>query len=60
MLYEGARFHKPRYDQYGDRLGDLAELVRQGLQISVDRYDETLRYMTHVGRSSQSYSNARP
>ena len=45
MLYEGARFHKPRYDQYGDRLTDLAELVRQGLQISVDRYDETLRYI---------------
>src|SRR5215472_3268139 len=45
MLYEGARFHKPRYDQYGDRLEDLAELVRQGLQISPDRYDETLRYI---------------
>jgi Asp-tRNA(Asn)/Glu-tRNA(Gln) amidotransferase A subunit family amidase len=45
MRYEGARFHKPRYDQFGDRLGDLAELVRQGLQISVDRYDENLRYI---------------
>jgi Asp-tRNA(Asn)/Glu-tRNA(Gln) amidotransferase A subunit family amidase len=45
VRYEGARFHKPRYDQFGDRLGDLAELVRQGLQISVDRYDETLRYI---------------
>jgi Asp-tRNA(Asn)/Glu-tRNA(Gln) amidotransferase A subunit family amidase len=33
MRHEGARFHKPRYDQFGDRLGDLAELVRQGLQI---------------------------
>jgi Asp-tRNA(Asn)/Glu-tRNA(Gln) amidotransferase A subunit family amidase len=45
MLYEGARFHKQRYDQYGNRLGDLADLVRQGLQISVERYDETLRYI---------------
>jgi Asp-tRNA(Asn)/Glu-tRNA(Gln) amidotransferase A subunit family amidase len=45
MLYEGARFHKQRYDQYGDRLADLADLVRQGLQISVERYDETLRYI---------------
>jgi Asp-tRNA(Asn)/Glu-tRNA(Gln) amidotransferase A subunit family amidase len=45
MLYEGARFHKRRYDQYGNQLADLADLVRQGLQISVDRYDETLRYI---------------
>jgi Asp-tRNA(Asn)/Glu-tRNA(Gln) amidotransferase A subunit family amidase len=45
MLYEGARFHQQRYHQYGDRLADLADLVRQGLQISVDRYDEALRYI---------------
>jgi Asp-tRNA(Asn)/Glu-tRNA(Gln) amidotransferase A subunit family amidase len=45
MLYEGARFHKQRYDQYGNRLADLADLVRQGLQIPVDRYDETLQYI---------------
>jgi len=45
MLYEGARFHKQRYDEYGDRLADLADLVRQGLQISMNRYDETLRYI---------------
>jgi Asp-tRNA(Asn)/Glu-tRNA(Gln) amidotransferase A subunit family amidase len=45
MLYEGARFHEQRYDQYGNQLADLADLVRQGLQISVDRYDETLQYI---------------
>ncbi len=45
MLYEGARFHQQRYEQYGNRLGDLADLVRQGLQISVDRYEETQRYI---------------
>ena len=45
MLYEGARFHKQRYEEYGDRLGDLADLVRQGLQIPVERYDETLRFI---------------
>ncbi len=43
MRYEGARFHKQRYDEFGSRLGDLADLVRQGLEISVDRYDEALR-----------------
>jgi Asp-tRNA(Asn)/Glu-tRNA(Gln) amidotransferase A subunit family amidase len=45
MLYEGARFHKQCYDRYGNQLGDLADLVRQGLQIPVDRYDETLQYI---------------
>jgi len=45
MLYEGARFHKQRYEQYGDRLGHLADLVRQGLLISAERYDETLQYI---------------
>ena len=45
MLYEGARFHKQRYEQYGNQLGDLADLVRKGLQISEGVYDETLRYI---------------
>ena len=45
MLYEGARFHKQRYDEFGDRLQDIAELVSQGLRISTDRYDETMRYI---------------
>jgi len=45
MLYEGARFHRQRYEEYGDRLADLADLVRQGLRISVDRYNEALRYI---------------
>src|SRR5438477_3106576 len=34
MFYEGARFHQERYNQYGARLGDLADLVREGLKIS--------------------------
>ncbi|HXT26559.1 MAG TPA: amidase [Candidatus Eisenbacteria bacterium] len=45
MLYEGSRFHKQRYDQYGNRLADLADLVRRGLQISADFYEEALRYI---------------
>ena len=40
MFYEGARFHEERYKQYGDRLADMANLVRDGLQIPADRYDE--------------------
>jgi Asp-tRNA(Asn)/Glu-tRNA(Gln) amidotransferase A subunit family amidase len=45
MFYEGARFHEARYRDYGDRLADLAQLVRDGLQIPVERYQETLRFI---------------
>lgn len=45
MFYEGARFHQERYNEYGARLADLAELVSEGLRISVERYDETMRYI---------------
>jgi len=43
--YEGARVHEQRYREYGDRLADVAILVREGLQIPVDRYDEARRYV---------------
>jgi amidase len=45
MFYEGARFHEERYREHGSRLADLADLVREGLQIPVERYDETRRYI---------------
>ena len=51
MIYEGARFHQRRYEEHGDRLGEqLAELVRQGLKMSVDRYDEAKRLIDHGRR----------
>jgi Asp-tRNA(Asn)/Glu-tRNA(Gln) amidotransferase A subunit family amidase len=40
MFYEGARFHEERFHRYGERLEDLAGLVREGLQLSGDRYEE--------------------
>jgi Asp-tRNA(Asn)/Glu-tRNA(Gln) amidotransferase A subunit family amidase len=43
MTYEGARFHQQRYQQYGEKLEDLAELVRRGMQISVSTYDDAMR-----------------
>jgi Asp-tRNA(Asn)/Glu-tRNA(Gln) amidotransferase A subunit family amidase len=46
MFYEGARFHQDRFQRYGDRLEDLAGLVREGLQIPVQRYDEARRYIS--------------
>ncbi|PYJ73481.1 MAG: amidase [Verrucomicrobia bacterium] len=45
-FYEGARFHQQRFNDYGARLGaELVELVQKGLQVSVERYDETMRYV---------------
>jgi Asp-tRNA(Asn)/Glu-tRNA(Gln) amidotransferase A subunit family amidase len=38
MFYEGARFHAERYKQYGDQLGELASLVREGLQMTAETY----------------------
>jgi Asp-tRNA(Asn)/Glu-tRNA(Gln) amidotransferase A subunit family amidase len=44
--YEGARFHEERFRQYGDRLLDLADLVREGLQISDQRYQAALTFIS--------------
>ena len=45
MSYEAARFHRERYDEYGSQLAHLADLVREGLLVSGDRYDEARRYV---------------
>ena len=45
MFYEGAQFHRQRYNEHGARLADMANLVRDGLLISGDRYDEARRYI---------------
>lgn len=45
MCYEAARFHQQRYEEHGDRLADLAELVRAGLQIPESRYDGARRHI---------------
>jgi Asp-tRNA(Asn)/Glu-tRNA(Gln) amidotransferase A subunit family amidase len=45
MFYEGAQFHQQRYKEHGARLADMANLVREGLLISGDRYDEARRYI---------------
>ncbi len=46
MFYEGARFHEPRLKEFGDRLDlPLANLIRDGLKIPAERYDEAKRYI---------------
>jgi Asp-tRNA(Asn)/Glu-tRNA(Gln) amidotransferase A subunit family amidase len=56
MFYEGARFHQERFNEYGSKLADLADLVRDGLQISEGRYDEARRYIAECkGRVAEMY-----
>ena len=46
MFYEGARANEARLKEFGDKLdAPLANLVRDGLKISVERYDEAQRYI---------------
>jgi Asp-tRNA(Asn)/Glu-tRNA(Gln) amidotransferase A subunit family amidase len=45
MFYEGARAHRQRFSEYGSRLGDLADLVRQGLEIPEAQYNDARRYV---------------
>ena len=42
-FYEGARFHEQRYKEFGTRMAHMGELVREGLTISQERYDEARR-----------------
>jgi Asp-tRNA(Asn)/Glu-tRNA(Gln) amidotransferase A subunit family amidase len=59
MFYEGARFHQQRFNEYGDRLADLATLVRSGLQIAEKRYDDARRYIAECKlRVAEIYKTA--
>ena len=55
-FYEGARFHQQRFNEYGSRLADLADLVQKGLQIRVEQYDEARRYIAECkARMTEMY-----
>ena len=45
MFYEASRFYEQRYREHGSGLADLADLVREGLQISLSQDDEARRYI---------------
>ena len=45
MCYEGARFHQQRYKEHGEKLADLAAMVRFGLAIAESHYDEARRHI---------------
>ncbi len=47
VSYEGARFHEARLKEFGDRLDQpLANLIRDGLKIPAEQYDEAKRYIS--------------
>ena len=48
LFYEGARFHEERYRQYGDRLGVLADLVRDGLRMPIKQYQDATRSVSYT------------
>jgi Asp-tRNA(Asn)/Glu-tRNA(Gln) amidotransferase A subunit family amidase len=60
MFYEGARYHRERFDEHGDELGELADLVRGGLRISTERYDEAQRFVAQCKRSVTEFFKATP
>jgi Asp-tRNA(Asn)/Glu-tRNA(Gln) amidotransferase A subunit family amidase len=47
-FYEGARFHEQRYREYGGRLAQLEELVREGLAMPVERYEQAKRRISQA------------
>jgi len=60
MFYEGARFHHQRCQQHGSRLGELADMVRDGLLISGECYDEARRYIAECKASMTELYKATP
>jgi len=60
MLYEGARFHEERFHRYGERLEDLAGLVREGLRLSGDRYEEACGIIEQGKRELARYYQTTP
>jgi Asp-tRNA(Asn)/Glu-tRNA(Gln) amidotransferase A subunit family amidase len=43
--YEGARAHEERFKQYGDRLDDVAGMVREGLKIAESQYSAAKQFV---------------
>jgi Asp-tRNA(Asn)/Glu-tRNA(Gln) amidotransferase A subunit family amidase len=60
MFHEGARFHERRYQEYGDRLADMAALVREGLAMTTDDYDEARRFIADCRKDVAEWHKATP
>src|SRR5688572_24603343 len=60
MFYEGARYHAQRFKEHGARLADLADLVREGLRIPVERYEEARQHVAACKVSVADIFNSTP
>lgn len=60
MFYEGARHHDERFKQYGDRLQDMATLVREGRQITEARYNDARRFIADARRTAAEHYKTTP
>ena len=60
MFYEGARLHEQRFNEYGSRLREMADLVREGLQISDERYDAARQYIAECKTKLSEVYKATP
>ena len=60
IFYEGARFHEARFKEYGTRLGAMGDLVRDGLQISSQQFDEAMRYVGECRKTMAELYKATP
>ncbi len=60
MAYEAARVHRERFKEFGDRLGPIADLTREGLAMPVDRYDAARRYAAECRKKVAELFKATP
>lgn len=61
MYYEASRIHEQHYARYGERLGpELANLVREGLKMPVERYDSARRSVDELRTKMAELFSATP
>jgi amidase len=60
MFYEGAHFHEQRFNEYGARLADMADLVRDGLKMPVGQYEGARRYIAECKNTVAEIYKATP
>ncbi len=61
MFYEGAHFHESRLKEFGDRLDrPLADLIRDGLKMPMEKYDEARRYISDSRVRMRKIFNSTP
>jgi Asp-tRNA(Asn)/Glu-tRNA(Gln) amidotransferase A subunit family amidase len=55
--FEGARFHRERFERFGERIGlKLAQLVGEGLAIPENRYQQAREKIFQAGREYREVS----